>query len=63
LQVFGSMARCRIAIEVGTHSPWVSRLLKSIGFEVTVANSRSIPLISASTQKSDRGGTRKCWRG
>jgi transposase len=54
LQVFGSMARCRIAIEVGTHSPWVSRLLKSIGFEVTVANSRSIPLISASTQKSDR---------
>src|SRR5215204_4015065 len=22
LQVVGSMARCRIAIEVGTHSPW-----------------------------------------
>jgi transposase len=26
-QVFGSLSRCRIAIEVGTHSPWVSRLL------------------------------------
>ena len=26
----------------------------TLGFEVTVANSRSIPLISASTQKSDR---------
>jgi transposase len=38
--------------------PWVSRLLKSIGFEVTVANSRSIPLISARTQKSDRRDAR-----
>jgi hypothetical protein len=26
-QVFGSMLRCRIAMETGTHSPWVSRLL------------------------------------
>ena len=24
-QVFGSMPRCRIAMETGTHSPWVSR--------------------------------------
>ena len=40
LRLFGSMPRCRIAIEVGTHSPWVSRLLRSLGFEVTVANSR-----------------------
>ena len=54
LQLFSSMARCRIAIEVGSHSPWVNRLLNSLGFEVTVANSRCIPLISASTQKSDR---------
>ena len=23
-QAFGSIARCRIALEVGTHSPWVS---------------------------------------
>ena len=30
-QVFASMKRCRIAIEVGAHSPWVSRLLKSFG--------------------------------
>ena len=26
-RVFGSMKRRRIALEVGTHSPWVSRLL------------------------------------
>jgi transposase len=54
LQLFSDMARCRIAIEVGSHSPWVNRLLNSLGFQVTVANSRCIPLISASTQKSDR---------
>jgi len=27
-QVFGSLPRCRIAMETGTHSPWVSRLSK-----------------------------------
>jgi len=26
-QVFGSLPRCRIAMETGTHSPWVSREL------------------------------------
>ena len=31
---FGSLGRARIAIEVGTHSPWVSRLLGGIGHEV-----------------------------
>src|SRR5215471_10912226 len=30
-QVFGSMPRCRIAMETGTHSPWVSRLLDRVG--------------------------------
>lgn len=32
------VGRCRIALEVGTHSPWVSRLLKALGHEVLVAN-------------------------
>ncbi len=45
-QVFGVLARCRIAIEVGTHSPWISRLLKSFGHEVIVANARQVKLIS-----------------
>jgi transposase len=30
LQPFGGMKRCRIAMEVGTHSPWVSRLLRRL---------------------------------
>ena len=53
-QVWGAMSRCRIAIEVGTHSPWVSRLLKSFGHEVIVANARQVKLISASSRKDDR---------
>jgi len=51
---FGSMRRCRIAMEVGTHSPWLSRLLAGLGFEVIVANARQVQLISASSRKNDR---------
>ena len=36
-QKFGSRARCRIAIEVGARSRWVSRLLTELGHEVFVA--------------------------
>ena len=42
LQTFGAMKRCRIAIEVGTHSPWISRLLDKLGHEVIVANARQV---------------------
>jgi transposase len=35
---FQSMAPARIVLEVGTHSPWVSRQLQSYGHEVIVAN-------------------------
>jgi len=54
LQSFGGMKRCRMALEVGTHSPWVSRLLKSLGQEVIVANARQVKLISESSRKDDR---------
>src|SRR5437899_11184591 len=30
-EVFESMPLCRIALETGTHSPWVSRLLSELG--------------------------------
>jgi transposase len=51
---FGSMEPCRIAIEVGTHSPWVSRLLAELGHQVILANPRQVPLISRSARKTDR---------
>jgi transposase len=54
LQEFGSLKRCRIAVEVGTHSRWVSRLLESLGHEVIVANARQVKLISASSRKDDK---------
>lgn len=53
-QVFGALARCRVALEVGTHSPWVSRLLKSLGHEVIVANARQVKLITQSSRKNDK---------
>src|SRR5580658_4111290 len=39
-QQFRGMSTYRIAIETGTHSLWVSRLLQSYGHEVIVANAR-----------------------
>ena len=33
-EVFGAMPRSRIALEIGTHSPWTSRLLRQWGHEV-----------------------------
>jgi len=53
-QKFGALRRCRLAMEVGTHSPWVSRLLKSYGHEVIVANARQVKLITQSSRKDDR---------
>ena len=53
-QVFGSKPRSRLALEVGTHSPWVSRHLADLGHEVIVANPRRVRLITDSTRKDDR---------
>ena len=53
-QKFAAMRRCRIALEVGTHSPWLSRMLHGFGHEVIVANARQGQLISASSRKDDR---------
>jgi len=39
---FKAIPRSRIALEVGTHSPWVSALLEAIGHEVYVANPRKM---------------------
>jgi transposase len=51
---FGLIGRARIAIEVGTHSPRVSRLLRSLGHEIIVANPRQVKLITESSRKDDR---------
>lgn len=53
-ECFSGMAISRIALETGTHSPWISRLLSGIGHEVIVANARHVRLIAQSRQKDDR---------
>jgi transposase len=50
---FASEPSLRIAIETGTHSPWVSWLLEECGHEVLVANARKTRLIYANRRKTD----------
>ena len=50
---FASEQPLRIAIEAGTHSPWVSRVLEECGHEVLVANARKVRLIYSNKRKTD----------
>src|SRR5580698_760459 len=52
--LFAKMPASRIALEVGTHSPWVSRQLALLGHEVIVANAHKVKLITQSVRKNDR---------
>ena len=51
---FGTIGPKIMAIETGTHSPWVCRLLRRLGHRVTVANSRKLRLIYENRQKNDK---------
>jgi len=55
-EVFGAMPRSRIALEIGTHSPWISRLLRELGHGVIVANARKVRLIGESRKKGRSAG-------
>jgi transposase len=52
--VFSKIPRSRMALETGTHSPWISRQLSQYGHEVIVAHARNVRLISQSSRKDDR---------
>lgn len=47
-----------IAMETGTHSPWISRLFESKGHTVYVANARKVRAISQSLTKTDEQDAR-----
>ena len=51
---FANREPLRIVMEVGTHSPWVSRLLEQLGHQVIVANARRVRLIYANDTKNDK---------
>jgi transposase len=42
-----------VAMETGTHSPWISRLLEALGCRVLVGNARKLRAIWQSRNKSD----------
>lgn len=48
----------RIALEVGSHSPWISRMLLGLGHEVLVANARKLRAIYSNHRKSDQTDAR-----
>ena len=57
-QTFGKIPRSLIALETGTHSPWISRLLTELGHEVIVAHAQKVQLITKSNRKDDRHDAR-----
>ncbi len=52
--VFRKLRCDRVALEVGRHSPWMSRLLAELGHQVIVANPRKVRLIHQNDTKNDR---------
>jgi transposase len=57
-QTFAKIPRSLIALETGTHSPWVSRLLTELGHRTLVAHAQKVQLITKSTRKDDRHDAR-----
>lgn len=60
--LFAQLPPTFVVIEAGTHSPWISRHLESLGHQVCVANPRNVALISQSKRKNDRVDAEKLAR-
>ena len=50
---FGKYDACLVAMEAGTHSGWVSRILEEMGHKVLVGNPRKLRVIWDSDAKND----------
>jgi hypothetical protein len=61
-KALGDCAPARVVIEVGTHSPWVSRFVAAQGHEVIVANPRAVRSIAQSDSKTDRSDAEQLTR-
>ena len=57
-RTFEKLPRSRMVLETGTHSPWISRLLTELGYEVIVAHAQKVQLITKSSRKDDRHDAR-----
>jgi transposase len=54
LERFFRRGPMRVVMEAGGSSPWVSRIIESLGHEVIVCSPRRVRLIAESTLKNDR---------
>jgi len=52
-KAFAARPACRVVLEVGTHSPWLSRAVEAMGHETIVANAREVQSITHSSRKND----------
>ena len=59
---FGAMDPCLIVLEAGTHSPWVSRLLESLGHDCLVANPAALTSGKRRRKKNDKVDAKKLAR-
>ena len=50
---FGGRPPCCVIVESDTHTPWVRRLLESLGHQVITANPSKVRLIASSRRKTD----------
>src|SRR5271168_1246395 len=57
-QLLTEFPRATLALEAGTHSPWISRYLTELGAKVIVANPRKLHAISRCERKCDRRDAR-----
>jgi transposase len=57
-QAFAKIPGSLLALETGTHPPWVSRLSTELGHQVIVAHAQKVQLISKSNRKDDRHDAR-----
>ena len=61
-KLFERWRGCRLVMEVGGHSPWISRFARASGMEVIVANPRCVELVTKSDRKTDRSDAEKLAR-
>jgi transposase len=59
---FAKLPATVIALEAGTQSGWIARLLRHFGHQVIVANPRDLAAITSSKKKSDRNDAEKLAR-
>jgi transposase len=53
-KLLADFPRATVALEAGTHSPWISRYLTDLGAHVLVANPRKLHAISRNERKCDQ---------